>query len=105
MDRRRFRQSIPPGPPIRGRATAQTPSAIAAERLALERERARLERELAVWRRNLTRAEARLRQVTQRLAALEAPTNATHDREPNAPVARPRTETPAGPWSSIVLEY
>ncbi|MCS6882496.1 MAG: hypothetical protein RMK84_01095 [Oscillochloridaceae bacterium] len=102
MERPRIRPAIPPGPVIRGRPAARTTTAVAAERLALERERARLERELAVWRRNQARAEARLREVTQRLAALEAP---GADAAPGAAVARPRPDAPSGPWHSIVVEY
>ncbi|MFQ3664357.1 MAG: hypothetical protein SNJ69_18440 [Chloroflexaceae bacterium] len=102
MERPRVRQSIPPGSAMRGRATAPSPSAVAAERLALEREQARLERELAVWRRNQARAESRLRQVTQRLAALAAP---APDRASGDPADRARPGASGGPYSNIVVEY
>ncbi len=102
MDRPRIRPGIPPAQLIRGRPAARTTAAIAAERLALERERARLERELAVWRRNQARAEARLREVTQRLTTLEA--RGDH-AAPDPTEARPRAGVPSGPWNSIVVEY
>lgn len=102
MERPRIRPGIPPAPVIRGRPASRTTTAVAAERLALERERARLERELAVWRRNQARAEARLREVTQRLATLEAPGERA---APGPAEARPRASAPSGPWTSIVVEY
>ncbi len=102
MERPRVRQSIPPGSAMRRRATAPSPSAVAAERLALEREQARLERELAVWRRNQARAEARLRLVMQRLAALGDP---VADRPSRTPVDCARPDTSRMPSSSIVVEY